>query len=572
MSSFWAEPKGRELDATPLEDVASSLRIVACLNVWNDLSALKRTLPTWRPFVDHIIAIDGAYRETGHSLSTDGTREYLQSLPNVTLWDAAGETQCEKRTRYFQACRNGDTMFIVDADESIYPNTPTGTFRKMPICDVGWIRIVSPLYDRSYGQPRIIRWMPGLEYRGRHHWIYQGDALLCSHQYGGVGYAHRPVNITLYNQRKLGRSPQRLAMKHAHHERDIDRERVLSATPQSVMSDTAVAKRESLQILMHAYRDDGLAPSRLHTAINRTTPHSSIFVKTRPGPFSVPDQYLLPRDTWKLNMATSTADLIHFHGVMSVVKGLRSSIPTVFHHHGTLYRRNAPDYNRLARERNALVLLSNLELFSWTDGASAFFLPNTIPVARYAKLASIHRPCLDHVQLFRVAHSPSQPQRKGTDAFLKVCASLQSKGYPIEPVLIHDQTHRDALRMKATCHAMFDSFWLGMQCSGIEAAAMGMPVIAGDETVAQRYRDHFGAVPYTFAENEQELEYQLARLVDDRAHYDVECTRVGDYVRNNHDESAVALRYLDLLDGHFGWREKPFQKKVKVVVPARRTR
>ncbi len=570
--TIWTIPTGRELDATPLNNVARPTRIVACLNVWNDMLALKKTLPTWRTFVDHIIVVDGAYHETGLQLSTDGTREYLKSMPHVTLIDAPGLSQCEKRTIYFRACREGDMMFIVDADESIYPNTPTSAFKAMPICDVGWVRIVSPLYDRSYGQPRLIRWRNDLEYRGRHHWIYSDDRLLATHQYGGMGFVHRPVDLTLYNQRRLGRNTERLGVKITVHEKQMDNERALSAIPTSIMSDSAIGKRESLQIMMHAYRDDGIAPSRLHTAINRTTPHSSILFKGRPGPFDVPEQYLVSRDLMKMTTAVATADLVHFHGVMSPVKGIRGNMPTVFHHHGTLYRNNATDYNRLAQERNALILLSNLELFDWTEGHTAYFLPNTVPVSRYTELAEIHRPNLTVDQLFRIAHSPSHPEKKGTDKFLAVCAHLQSKGYPIEPVLIHGQTHRDTLRMKSTCHAMFDSFWLGMQCSGIEAAAMGMPVIAGDETVIKRYCEYFGEVPFTVAINEEQLEAQIARIVDDESFREDEAFRVHEYVQTFHDESAVALKYLDLLDTHFGWRSAPMQHRRSPIrsVPVRR--
>lgn len=567
MNPLWSLAPGRELDASPLEDRARPTRLVACLNVWNDLPALKQTMGSWSKFVHHIIAVDGAYSEMGHTLSTDGTREFLKSLPHVTLLDAPGLSQCDKRSRYLSAGQDGDTLFIVDADEALI--SPPSFLQALPVCDVGWVRIQSPLYSRMYGQPRLIRWMPGLHYRGRHHWIYQHDALLCTHQYGGVGFEHRPVNLTLHNQRRLGRNASRLDTKHTHHEREIAKERVLSAIPQSVMSDAAIGKRESLQILMHAYRDDGLAPSRLHTAINRTTPHSSVFVKVRPGPFDVPDQYLVGKDSGKLAQAVATADLIHYHGVMSAVKSARPSIPCVFHHHGTLFRTNAEEYTKLAKQRNALVLLSNLELFSWTNGEEAYFLPNTVPVARYAMLRALHQPVFDGSQLFRIAHSPSKPEKKGTDKFLAVCAYLQSKGYPIEPVIIHGQTHRDALRMKATCHAMFDSFWLGMQCSGIEAAAMGLPVIGGDVTVRDRYVTTFGACPYTFAENEEQLEHELTRIIDGTMYREIEASRVHEHVKNYHDESAVALKYLDLLDAKFGWRTNPIQV-IRPVRPATR--
>lgn len=550
MTNLWINPHGRELDSTPMLNLARGSRIVACLNVWNDLPALQETMKYWLPYVARVIVVDGAYEHTGHALSTDGTREFLQKMRNVTIIDGAGLSQCEKRTRYLRAGEDGDMLFIIDADEAVLN---AETLRCVPECDVGWIRMKSSLYQRTYGQPRLIKWRPNLEYRGRHHWMYEGDRLLCTHQYGGSGYSHRPVNLLCENRRHLGRSNGRLAVKHDHQARQLKIERVQSAIPQSIMSDAAIGARESLQIMMHAYRDDGLAPSRLHTAINRTTPHNSVFFKARPGPFDVPEQYLTARHHSQLRIAKTTADIVHFHGTMSSAGPMMGSarMPAVFHQHGTLFRQNAEQYVADAKKRNALMLLSNLELLSWSDGIDAFFLPNAMPVARYRHLAAQK---MKDDTVFRVAHSPSHPQKKGTDAFIAVCNHLETLGYPIQPVILHGLSHREVLHQKATCHAAFDSFWLGIQCSGLESAAMGLPVIAGDETVAGRYRLYFGEVPYTFANDAEQLESALIRLMDDREFYAAEALRVSTYATEHHDESAVALKYLDLLDAKFGWR------------------
>lgn len=562
--SNWNSPVGRELDRTPLEDTPVQ-RIVACLNVWNDVNALKVTVPIWAPFVDRIIVVDGSY-QADDGLSDDGTREFLAEYPQVEIIDAAGLSQCEKRTKYLEAGRPGDYLFIIDADEEVQDPK---NLRSIPVCDVGWIRMRSKLYVREYGQPRIIRYRPGLHYDLRHHWIYNGDrSLLCTHQYGGAGFEHRPVNLHITNRRQLGRPPERIRVKRQIQQEQSATEFHQSATPRSVASDSQTTARESLQILNHAYRDDGLAPSRLHTAINRTTPHSSLFFKSQAGPFGGPEQYSTREHPRELADALSTADVIHFHGVMSIADRGARTIPTVFHHHGSMLRSNHVTYNKQARERGALVLVSNLELLSWTDGLDAHFLPNTVPVARYAQLAEHSRLPFSETQPFRVAHSPSKPERKGTDQFLLACQHLSERGVPIEPVMIHGVDHGQALAMKATCHAAFDSFWLGIQCSGIESAAMHMPVIAGDETVAERYRTKFGGVPYTFANSLEELEHALFRLIDDTTYYAQEMERVHRYVVDFHDESSVALQYLDYLDTAFGWRSKQTRRTLQFAGPS----
>lgn len=553
-TNLWTPAAGRELDVT-LRDVSSLMsNVVACLNVWNDLPSLRATINSWLPYVSRVIAVDGAYQDIDQALSTDGTREFLLAHPQITVIDAPGLTQCEKRTRYLEHSRPGDCLFIVDADEFV---TDGEILRRIPYCDVGWTRIKSNLYAREYGQPRIIRHQEELQYRGRHHWIYQGDRLLCTHQYGGPGYAHRPIDLLIENRRLSGRSAARLNVKSQHQIIQFDAEHDQCAIPAAAMSDAATTARESVQICMMAYRDDGLAPSRLHTAINRTTPHASLFFKTRPGPFDVPTQYATNTDTFVLDRAMATCDIMHYHGVMSTARRGPQNKPSVFHHHGTMFRMNCDMYMQQAIARNALVVLSNLELFSWVgDYEQAYFLPNPVPVARYRQLRIANQRPFDGMHPFRIAHSPSKPEKKGTKYFLDACARLNARGVPIEPVIIHDCSHYDALIAKSTCHAAFDSFWLGIQCSGLESAAMGMPVIAGDEVVAARYLEHFDDVPYTTAWDGDHLEHQIERLVSDTTFYTREAERVSVYTTMYHDESAVALRYLDLLDGAFHWRTR----------------
>lgn len=543
----WSPPTGRELGSEVIDDAPKAWRLVACLNVWNDLPALRQTLPTWYEHVDAVIAVDGSYPETDHPpLSTDGTREYLRTMGKVTLIDKGHASQFEKRNAYLNACRQGDLLFVVDADESV---TGADALRQCPWMDVGWVRVTSPLYKHEYGQPRVFRWQPGLEYRGRHHWLYAGAHLLATHQYGGTGVEARLVPLTLQNQRGLGHSPLRQTAKRHHASAQLAIEAPQQAAPHTAMSDAHATRRESLRIAHIALIDAGMAPSRLHTALNRTTPHASLFWKGEDGPFGVAGQYHTVKDRMLMRHALTEADIVHFHvHTMSHRTKTTPRQGVVIHHHGTQLRRQPALFQKEARDRKALVLVSNLELLTYAD--TAHFLPNPVPVARYRRLASAGEWTGGP---FRVAHSPSKPEKKGTVDFLAACERLRAAGYPVEPVVIAGVSHAEALTAKATCHACFDSFWLGMQCSGIEAAAMGMPVIAGDETVAERYRAR-GGVPYTFAGDGEQLEHELARLMDDPDYRRLEALRVACHVEQYHDESAVALKYLDLLDSQFGWR------------------
>lgn len=559
--SLWSPSQGRELDSTLLYDTPSYARVIACLNVWNDVDALRTTVPTWLKSVDGIIAVDGAY-DTAGALSTDGTREFLMSLnKTVVVLNGTGMTQCEKRSLYFRQTNVGDMLFIIDADEQV---AHADTLRELPACDVGWVRVHSPFYAREYGQPRIIRNIPKLEYRGRHHWIYQGDRLVCTHQYGGASYEHRILPLTIYNHRHRDTQSDRASIVRRYRRAQVRHEQTLRACPSSDMSDSQIKSREALHICQRSYRDDGLAPSRLHTAINRTTPHSSLFFKVRPGPYNAPEQFIVSEHRAAYEEARKTCDIMHYHSQISIARGHQTATPFVFHHHGTMLRNNADAYNRDALDMRALVLLSNLELFSWVE-TDAQYLPNPVPVARYRKLhAELCAPFTGN-NTFRIAHSPSQPDKKGTDVLHLACNCLKAKGVPIEIILIENYSHAEALRLKATCHACFDSFWLGMQCSGIEAAAMGIPVVAGDDIVASRYRQTYGYVPYTFADDAPSLEYALFRLVDDASYRANEGKRVSMHVEKYHDEAAVALQYLDYLDTAFHWRSlSPHQRTGKI--------
>jgi hypothetical protein len=541
----WTAP-GRELGSEHLSSGSPWHRVVVCLNVWNDLPALRESVPLWMEHVDHVIAVDGVYDSAGVSepLSTDGTREFLQSFPKVQLLDCGHRPQIDKRNLYLAHAREGDLIFVVDADEFV---TGAKALRAVPPLDVGWIRMTSKIYAREYGQPRLFRWMSGLTYRGRHHWMYVGEQLLTSHQYGGPAWEHRVVPIAMHNHRGLGHSAERAAAKAQHMKEQAAREIPQHAAQATVASDRRIGRRESIMIAQYALYDAGLAPSRLHTAVNRTTPHSSVLFKVNPGPFEVPAQYHTMEHTRELSAALQTADIVHFHiAIRNVAKRTRR---VVLHHHGSVLRKYADKFKTSVRKHAPLQLVSNLELLSY--GKDLHFLPNPVPVARYLRLRTQERVTRDE---FVIVHTPSKRSFKGTEEFLRVCDRLAQRGIPVRPLLVENTAHARALQLKAQADACFDSFWLGIQCSGIEAGAMGLPVIAGDDTVAKRYTEHFGGVPYTFANTEEQLESVIEKLATDQEYCAAEAQKVHQYVVQHHDESAVALKYLDLLDERFGWR------------------
>src|ERR1019366_9515060 len=100
----------------------------------------------------------------------------------------------------------------------------------------------------------------------------------------------------------------------------------------------------------------------------------------------------------------------------------------------------------------------------------------------YAALRAKHWVPIEQrkAQRVRICHTPTNDRVKGTVSLDCILPDLMDKGWPIEYVKIINTKHQGCLRIKASCDITFDSYWLGIQGSGLEAAAMGQPVIAGD--------------------------------------------------------------------------------------------
>jgi hypothetical protein len=177
------------------------------------------------------------------------------------------------------------------------------------------------------------------------------------------------------------------------------------------------------------------------------------------------------------------------------------------------------------------------------------WLPIPMPVANYqAVRASVTRyPLPWQGGRLRIAHSPTVRKIKGTDDFLAAVGYLKDYGLPVEPVLIEDMSHGEALALKATCHVVFDSFWLGMQGSGLEGAAMGLPVIAGDHGAVADLEALGIPCQWTFADTRDELREAVRRLCVDSGFYAAEAQRVHDYTVAHHDYPVVGAKYARLL-------------------------
>lgn len=257
-------------------------------------------------------------------------------------------------------------------------------------------------------------------------------------------------------------------------------------------------------------------------------------------------------DAQTVQLLCDTADVIHSHMDYYVLRnvlrqGTRDGLIQALTYHGSVDPQNIPGSIRVNEGGN------DDRMDAVVFGARPYhhrfgvkhWLPIPMPVDDYQQIAREEK---RESATFRVAHSPTMRRIKGTQEFLRACDYLKMhEGINIEPVLIEGMEHGEALRLKASCDATFDSFWLGMQGSGLEAGAMGKAVIAGDPEARQDVEKLGIACPWTFANTEYELRDALAKLATDRTFYAAEAARVHAYVRQYHDYPVVGKKYADIL-------------------------
>jgi hypothetical protein len=326
-------------------------------------------------------------------------------------------------------------------------------------------------------------------------------------------------------------------------------------TPEGVPSSYAPAHatRGAIRVLQLTHYDPGSSVYRYHSAANAVPGVLSAFVRFgHSNPHCDLRQWDGFGDLPRIRALLMTADVVHCHmDYRCLFHDLRTAPdPTKLlarTYHGSI----APgDTKRVLVEAETDAKLRTLVL-----GARPYhhrlgvphWLPIPIPVRDYAALA-LARGALGAARPLRVAHSPTVRANKGTDAFLAAIDTLRGEGVPIEAVLIEGMKHGEALRLKATCDVTFDSFWLGVQGSGLEAGAMHQAVVAGDPE-AQADLTRLGLpVPWTVANDAGALLAVLRRLATDPGHREAEAARMAAYVTAWHSYEAVGTKYREILD------------------------
>lgn len=97
-----------------------SVSIAACINFYNDASALRGALESAAPFFDNIFTINAG---PGGAYSTDGSIELCEQFGATVVYDDIQKGFGAIRSRLIHDC--GCTWaFILDADERFHPKLP----------------------------------------------------------------------------------------------------------------------------------------------------------------------------------------------------------------------------------------------------------------------------------------------------------------------------------------------------------------------------------------------------------------------------------------------------------------
>jgi hypothetical protein len=234
------------------------------------------------------------------------------------------------------------------------------------------------------------------------------------------------------------------------------------------------------------------------------------------------------------------ADVIHLNNSEMAYKHFRIRKPALLHHHGSLFRDGPERMLEKAKYYRMEQAVSTIDLLRFAPDLLTW-LPSAYDVDYFQAYAKEHARQPDGRVL--IVHCPTDRAKKHTAVLLAAVDQLKAEGLPVDLELIEFRPWTESLAAKARADIVFDQLMWGYGCNGIEAWAMGKPVIAGaDEWTLNEMTRQWGGLPFLEA-NQQSLTARLRKLVtspDLRAQW----AEYGlAHVRKYHDE-APALAIL----------------------------
>ncbi len=242
----------------------------------------------------------------------------------------------------------------------------------------------------------------------------------------------------------------------------------------------------------------------------------------------------------KLLRIHSDYDLFHFH--VSSVMHFGLDLPVwktlgkkiVINYRGSEIRNKKQPF--LHAKLADVCLVSTPDLLEFVPHAS--WLPNPIDIHQYRPVYPDPSP-----EMIRILHAPSNRDLKGTFHIEEAIERLQSRGYPVELVLLENVSHDVVISELARADIVVDQLILGWYgVFSIEAMATGKPVLC---YIKPEMLDRYPSLP-VISTNATNLCDDLERLIGD-GQLRVELGKRGrEYIESVHDSQKIGKILLEL--------------------------
>ena len=296
-------------------------------------------------------------------------------------------------------------------------------------------------------------------------------------------------------------------------------------------------------------------------AINRYTDHSCrLITSAEMYGFNYEKDIHLPDieddDYGEVEHLLKDADIIHFHVLRDenshlgplVIRDYIKGKKILHHHHGHPdFILNAAAYNEKYKKLNRRVIVSTPDLLKVAENST--WIPNLVPINDVSFLPR-YDDSLDQ-EVIKICQAPTRKYHKHTNEFKRVMKRLVATDSNIESIVLEKLPYIDCLKVKRSCHIVFDHMrgWFGI--SSLESLSHGKPVIAGlDEWNIECIKAFTGTdtLPWVIAKSEQELEASLNILIGSRETRQQIGENARRFMETHWTEKYVLDKLLDIYD------------------------
>lgn len=290
-----------------------------------------------------------------------------------------------------------------------------------------------------------------------------------------------------------------------------------------------------LQVCDSDYAGVGI---KLTQAINRTTKHKARHIRMVSHRFGYPHD-IQTRDPEEVKKWVEWADVVNTHVTFRPLRqrGTPMLRPRclLMTHHGSHYRGHHQKINEHAKRHGVKrQLCTQPNLLAFGD---LTWVPIAIPVDEYRKYR--RRPKRKRPL---IVQTPSNPKRKRTKELTEMLGGRKD----VEFLVVEKNTpNHEVLSIVGQADLVIDQFARGYGVSGLEAMAMGIPVISHAEPWARKLIfQEVGYLPY-YETALEDVPKVVTALLDSRV-YKQWSEISTEYIRAFHDYPVVAKRYIEV--------------------------